>query len=331
MIETQLLHAHTLISLLHERPSAEALIEITGLAPKQRPIKRYFTDARIAAECGIELNAQRYSTFVSINPRRQMSGFESDVPYVTAFGLDLQPERTPIAEVEKRLALGGISPTVTGVSGHGFHFYLKLEQPCEPMKAKLVWERLCKYTGSDRVFNVNRIFRLPGTLNWKTDPRWCYLTGVYADSKYTLEFVDKALDRLGAAPVHPPKGEAVVSVDPPEDWIELRKRLSPGVLDIIATGEKNAFSARQITRSEADWVVVCGLIAAGATDEMVQWVFSSQPVGLLKFHEAGLHYLNQTIRSARRASTAPAVVDQFANRRYQAARPRGSSGERYRR
>jgi hypothetical protein len=87
--------------------------------------------------------------------------------------------------------------------------------------------------------------------------------------------------------------------------LDLQRKLHAGVLDIIATGEKNAYSEKQITRSEADWVVVCALVNAGATDEMIHWVYEKNPVGLLKYREAGAHYLNQTIESARRATSVP--------------------------
>jgi hypothetical protein len=303
--QLQLLHAQTLIELLHPQPASDAMVEITGLAPKCIPIKRYFVDTAVAASVGVETNLQGYSVFVSINPRSAMSGFERDVPYVTAFGLDLQPERTSIEEVSKRMTLGGIAPSITATSGHGAHFYVKLSEPVEPIKAKLVWERLCKFTGSDAVFNTNRIFRLTGTVNWKSVPVWCGITGVYPDHVYTLSQVEAGLDRLGAAPARQPKEGIPVPTDPPMDWLDLQRKLHAGVLDIIATGEKNAYSEKQITRSEADWVVVCALVNAGATDEMIHWVYEKNPVGLLKYREAGAHYLNQTIESARRATSVP--------------------------
>jgi hypothetical protein len=330
VIDTQLLHAHTLISTLHPRPDAQALIEITGLAPKRAPIKRYFTDAALATVFGIETNAMQYSVFVAINPRSAMSGFERDVPFVTALGLDLQPERTGIEEVDKRLTFGGISPTVTANSGHGAHFYIGLSEPAEAHKAKIVWERLCKYTGSDAVFNVNRIFRLAGTVNWKSTPRWCHLTGVYPDRRYTLAHVEAALDRLGAAPARPPKEGIPVAIDPPTDWMELRRILHAGVLDIIDTGEKNAYSEKQITRSEADWVVVCALISAGASDEVIHWVFERCPVGLLKYREAGARYLNQTIESARRATAVQISNRPVASRYLPQSRFTGGGGDSFR-
>lgn len=323
--------AYSLISLLHEHACETALIEITAMGGKY-PMKRYLTDPFIAANHAIELNLQGMSAFVNVNPRSAFSGFERDVPFVTALFLDLQPERTSIPEVEKRLAIGHIPPTVTAVSGNGFHMYMKLSKPADPQKAKLVWERLCKFTGSDPVFSINRIARLTGTVNWKPPAaRWCYLTDVQPARLYTIDEIDMALDRLGAGPARTPKEGIPVPENPPVDWLELRKRLHEGVLDIIDTGEKNAFSERQVTRSEADWVVVCALVRAGCPDAMVHWVYETQPVGNLKYRESGARYLNKTIEGARRATAEP--IEPIGNgRAYDAPKQaRGSSGDSYRR
>jgi hypothetical protein len=325
----QLVHARTLIDVLHPSPAVASMVEITGLAPKTIPIKRYFMDGRTAADFAIDTNLRQYSVFVSINPRSAMSGFERDVPAVTALGLDIdvRPGRIGAAEAHNRLVMGGIPPTVTAVSGNGNHFYVRLAEPADPLVAKPVWERLCKFTGSDAVFNTNRIFRLAGSVNWKNPARWCYLTGVYRERVYTIQQVAAALDRLGAPPAQRRHAEGIpVSVDPPEDWMEMRRRLHAGVLDIIDTGEKNAFSEKQITRSEADWVVVCALIQAGASDDMIHWVFERCPVGLLKYHEAGARYLNQTIESARRATAEP-ILDRPVVRSASIPKYTGGAGD----
>lgn len=328
MIEVQRGHASTLISLLHPEASTRALIEITGLMPKSRPAKRYYTDVSLAVESAIELNGLGYNTFVNVNPRHEMAAFETSVSTVTALALDLQPERVPIAEAERRLVVAGLPPTLIAVSGYGAHFYLKLSAPADPQRAKLIWERLCKYTTSDPIFSINRIMRLTGTLNRKkVPPIWCYVARTAFEYQYDVEEINLRLDHVGAAPLRPPAEGIPVPVDPPEDWADLRDRLSEGTRFIIDSGERNAYSEAQVSRSEADWVVVCGLVRAGATDEMIAWVYEKQPVGLLKYREAGARYLKRTIERARQATaervehTAPA----HAKDSYRA--PRGSSSE----
>lgn len=306
--QTQINHASLLLSILHPQPCPQALIEITAMAGRNRPVKRYFTDAALAVEFALEFDDMGFSIFVNSNPRDAFSGFEENVPYVTALALDLQPERTSIPHVEAALTQAGIPPAVVAVSGFGAHMYV-LVNPVERTMAKTVWSRLCKWTGSDRIFNVNRIMRLPGSRNWKKNPPpWCYLVSTDPSRRFDLGHVTKCLDRVGAPPAVTPDVRLIAApVNPPVDWFELRKRLDPGTLDIIDTGERNAYSEKQITRSEADWVVVCALVRAGAPDEAIHWVYARCPVGDMKYRESGERYLTRTIEAARRATAAPKV------------------------
>lgn len=327
----QLQHASALISLLHPEPSATALVEITSMPSKHRALKNYFFYANLAAEHAVEETLKGYGVYVGLNPRSQMSAFERDVPFVTTLGLDLQPERTPLEEVAKRLGIGGILPTATAWSGGGQHMYFKLFEPAEPSAAKLIWERLCKFTGSDPVFNVNRIFRIPGTLNWKSHPpRWAYLVDWHPERVYAIEEIDRALDRLGAAPGRPERAGIPVEEDLSADWDELQKRLPESVYYAIQTGERNPLSEKQVTRSEADWLVVCGLVRAGATDSMIAYVYANTPIGLLKYREAGARYLSRTIESARRATAAPIEHAPVGRSRDTHPRNTGSERDRYR-
>lgn len=327
--EAQLLHARTLIELLHPAPHAQALIEITGLQKKVIPAKRYFFDATLAATFGLELNARGYSSFVNVNPRNAMAAFEHNVSVVTALALDLQPERTSIAGVVKALDDAGIPPSITCVSGNGVHMYLRVE-PADAVKAKIVGERLIKYVGSDPIQNASRIMRLPGTVNWKPPvAKWCYIVNVDLGRRYNVSFVDQRLSAVGAPPARLPKEGIPISVDPPEDWLEVRKRLSPGVLDIIDTGERNAYSEKQVTRSEADFVVVCALVRAGCTDEMVEWVYESTNVGIMKYRTTGAGYLHRTIEAARRATVeARPPAAPVSQQRYAPYAPRGGARDR---
>lgn len=303
-MHNQLAHAYPLISLLHPSPHTSALVEVTAMRGKQID-KQYFTRPDVAAVAGAEATMNGFNVFINVNPRCRCSAFERDVPYVTALFLDLQYERTSPAEVDKILTIGGIPPTAAAISGGGEHRYLRLSEPAEPHRAKLVWERLCKYTKSDSVHSLNRIARMPGSLNWKSahSPRWCYLSEpVRLERAYTIEQIDAALDKLGAGPARKPIDGIQVPVDPPFDWFALREKLEPGVRDIIDTGEKNAYSEGQVTRSEADWVVVCALVRAGCPDGWIHWIYETQPVGNMKYREIGPRYLNRTIETARRAT-----------------------------
>lgn len=330
--ELQMQHAMAAITLLHRAPSDTRLIEITALGPRfQRPVKRWFTNPVLAAEFALEMNDVGLSAFVAINTRNAFTGFEYNVPEVTALALDLQPEKTSIELVAAWLTAIGIAPTAQTSSGFGAHMYFVLSEAVEPHRAKLVWERLCKVTRSDPIFNTNRILRLPGTLNWKKKPpRWCHFTALDVHRQYTLNHIDRVLDLANAPPARTAKEGIPIDQDLSIDWFDLRKSLPPSVQDIIDTGEKNAYSEKQITRSEADWLVVCALVRAGASDKMIHWIYETQPVGVMKYRSAGAHYLHRTIESARR-STAEEKQDRSPRSSVRHERATGSARDGRRR
>jgi len=323
-------HALALISTLHPMPSSTAMIEMTGLMQKSRPIKRYFFYPELAAEYAMELCETGYNAFVSVNPRHEMAAFESSVPYATAMFLDVQPERIAIADAVSKLVRAGLYPSISGWSGYGAHLYLLLSEPSDTHRTKLIWERLCKYVTSDSVFSINRIGRVPGTLNRKRGcAAWCFLTNCDPARRYTIDEINNRLDVVGAGPARTPKDGIPVPVDPPVDWFEMRKRLDEGTLDIIDTGEKNAYSEKQISRSEADWVVVCALVRAGAPDSLIHWIYETQPVGTMKYREAGVHYLTKTIESARRVTAEP-IEYTTSSSNYSYSRSTGSGRDKHR-
>jgi hypothetical protein len=296
-------HAVTTINLLHEEPTTMAMIEMTALKPRRKPEKFYHVNAQFCAEWALEKNTAKYSVFVNVNPRKAMAAFDSDVAYTTALALDLQPEKVDIDGVIARIGSFGIPPTALANSGHGAHGYLKLTEPCDPILARTVATRLCTATGSDPIFNPARIMRLPGSVNWKSvsEPRLCFLVDLQPQRLYTLDQITAALDAMGA----PPSKLAVPSlpresIAPPFDYFALRSRLSAQAREILDSGEPNPLSPGQPTRSEADWLVMCALIRADATDEQIHWIYDTQPIRNLKFAGTEHHYLVKTIESARR-------------------------------
>jgi hypothetical protein len=294
-------HATLFIKTLHV---FGGLIEITALAPKRRPIKRYFTDPAIAAEWALETNWQGYSVFSSVNPRWAFDGHESTVAATVALPLDFDAGKHDPGAALELLTAHGIPPSIVARSGRGTHAYLLLAAPSAPDAAKLTAERLCKVTSSDRVFNCNRIMRIPGSVNWKDPPTWAYLTGMW-DRRYSLADVDAALDRMGAPTVRTPRlAPPRQPQAPPQDIHELMTRIPGHAAVLISAGERNPYSG-QTTRSETDFYVVCALVRGDATDEQIRWIYENCPIGSLKYAAAGAHYLNRTIEKARLMTAEP--------------------------
>lgn len=320
-------HATLFLETLH---AAGGLIEITALAPRHRPIKRYFTDPAVAAEWGLETNWQGYGVFAGVNPRNQFDGHEHSVAASVALFLDFDPGKHDVDAGLKLLAAQGILPSITVCSGNGAHAYFLLSCPIETATAKPVAARLCKATVSDCVGNVNRIARLAGSVNWKNDaPKWAHLTGIWPDRRYTIEQITYALDKAGAPRVFatPPCAPRQPQ-NPTDDIKELLVRLPPHPHEIVHAGERNIYSAGQVSRSEADFFVVCALVRADATDDQIQWIYDNMPIGELKYNQpgAGQRYLNRTIEKARQA-TAEVPRREFGSRKsVDSHHARGSRG-----
>ena len=338
-IEIQLQQAEAQIDLLHQAPGAQALIEITSMPSKKRAFKQYFFYAKLAAEHAIEEANKGNSVFVALNPRSQMSAFEADVPYVTTIGLDLQPEKIGFAgpaaieqartEMNRRFAMGGILPTAWACSGAGLHAYYCLAEAADPIRAKTVWQRFVRFSGSDPVHCVNRIFRVCGSFNMKkSPPQPCYLMELDPSRLLTVEQIDAGLNKLGAGPATLQRPGIQVPEGPMENLFDLLNRLPEGVRWAIQTGERNQLSDGQVTRSETDWLVVCALVRAGVSDVQIAQIYATQPIGLLKYYEAGAHYLTKTIESARRSTAEPIEH----TRAYHSRKlPSGSAGDKRRR
>jgi len=296
-------HAMALVTALHPEPSFAHMIQMTGLRNSRKryiPTQRFFDDAAVAVEWALELNDMGQSVFVSVNPRHEMASFDTSVPYVGALFLDLQPERSDIAGVASALGRFDLAPSIIASSGNGAHFYF-LTCPIERTAARQAARRLVMATNSDAVFNPARIARLPGSVNWKPNkvPTWCAIHEYHPERRYDFDQITRALDAMKAP--HPAwKGETKYeSTDPPANWTELRLRLSEHALAIIDYGERNPLSAGQGTRSEADWFVISELVRNNATDEDIFAVYRTQPIGSMKYNEAGDGYLQRTIDRVR--------------------------------
>jgi len=285
----QRLHAH-----------GAGMIEITGLGV--RSVKRYFAagDFVSAVAHAHDLNGRGFNVFANVNPRKAQRGRIEDTACVTALPLDWDFNKgVDPSGVLELMHADGVPPTLTVRSGHGLHAFFLLRDPAEIAAAKPVAKRLCVFSASDRVHNANRIMRLPGSVNWKEPAAWCLLDSI-SDRAYDLDEVDGWLERRGAAPavIAEERAEVLLPISPPSGWAELRERLSARAVDAVDFGMQN--SSKQETRSHTDWMVICELVRCGATDDQIRWVYATQPIGALKYREAGEHYLNWTIKEARK-------------------------------
>lgn len=96
-----------------------------------------------------------------------------------------------------------IKPTFIIHSGNGFHLYWKLKTPIDLdkesiVKVELVLKKLSKAIGGDSTHNVDRILRIPGTYNLKSNEKKECIVFNINDSIYEYEeFVNQPILNLG--------------------------------------------------------------------------------------------------------------------------------------
>jgi hypothetical protein len=167
-----------------------------------------------------------------------------------------------------------LPPSIMVSSGHGWHVYWLLNKPLvetdtiEQLNHVLIRD---VPTSDPSCWNVNRLLRVPGTLNTK-EPKASVVLKLLRDVSYEVEdFL--VLDRLDAKTKHK-----------------------------IRTGDSRGYRSR----SERDWAIILALVAAGATDKLINLIFDLQPCGDKVKEDQNPNYLEHTIARAR--SKAPAEL-----------------------
>lgn len=168
-------------------------------------------------------------------------------------------------------------PSATVFSGHGWHFYWFLKEPIlthekiEGLNKILIADIANADKGS---WNVNRILRVPGTVNTKNP-----------EAHVNVELKDF-------------RPSLVYDLDD----FEVLNRLSKKDKHKIATGDSRGYRSR----SERDWAILSALVLAGASDELITKLFDIQPCG--EKHKENPHYLAHTLEVVR-AKPATAIID----------------------
>lgn len=159
-----------------------------------------------------------------------------------------------------------LPPSVIVASGHGYHLYWFLTGPLLDTEMiedlnKLLVEDVP--TADKGAWNVNRVLRVPDTMNLKyTPPVQVRLQLFKPDMKYDTADI-RILAELDAKTRHK-----------------------------IRTGDSRGYRSR----SERDWAIITKLIRAGASDPLIHRIFENQPCGDKCAENS--HYLAQTLEKA---------------------------------
>lgn len=203
--------------------------------------------------------------YFGIAPRAEKRGTKAAIQRVQALWADLDDVKVPPPLV--------LPPTFVVNSGHGLHLYWLLVQSVDPPTAEALNKRLAEAVKGDAVADCSRIFRYPGTRNYK-----------HTKAGMPCEILASTPCRFTSADV-----SAALKV--PRDIV-------------LAIHDPDASESK--SRSEKDYKIVMALRAAGMSPDGIAQVMLHSPCGD-KARESK-HYLDQTIKKvfAQEMPAAPA-------------------------
>lgn len=162
-----------------------------------------------------------------------------------------------------------LPPSAIVRSGGGYHLYWFLQEPLTDTAQLEALNKLLTEdvpTADKGAWNCNRVLRVPSTRNTKYNPP-----------------ADVVLEHFFPALTYAP------------DDFKILENLDSKTRHKIRTGDRRGYRSR----SERDWAIIMKLIAAGATDELIQMIYADQPCGDKSAENP--HYLPQTLEKAREA------------------------------
>lgn len=301
-----------------------------------------FTDPKIMLNYVEKYNGNR-NIYFSVNGLR--SGMESkankeDVIYARWLHIDIDPEDGQDIDDERRRALdlltdkmpkGIPDPTVIIFSGGGYQGFWKLRTPVkidgnvkQAEEFELYNRRLEQVFGGDHCHNVDRIMRLPGTINipdakkrkkGRVDTEAKLLQ--FNNKQYEIDEFKKAQAVQMSGPSREGGSYGGVEVNIPGnverimDLSELDEWNVPDRLKIIIAQGHHPDQPKEGDNSRSAWVFdcVCGLIRHGVPDHVIyslltdsDWLISSS---VIELKGGGDRYARRQIKRAKEYTEEP--------------------------
>lgn len=255
--------------------------------------------------------ASGLNVYYHLNPVRaglRKKAAKSDVTAVRFLHVDLDPRASEDIQAERERILERLTdnlppgvppPTAIVDSGAGFQalWALTTEIQIDGDEAKAAEvERYTRWLedrfGADNCHNVDRVLRLPGTINNPDEKkrkkgRTTAVTALlehYPARLYGLESFRQAAAQGVASPVvsRASRGPSALGEAQPLDGVdELDKWNAPGWLKVlIVQGNDPDDPAKYPSRSEALFAAACGLVRVGVPDEVIFAVLTDESFGI---------------------------------------------------
>jgi len=278
------------------RPGGPWMIYARSLDEKGAMLCKVFDDVKEASAWAAVMNSEQnpHQIYFQINPTdKRKKPKDVDITRVEWFQVDIDPWKGETAKeafdrISDLLTRGFPRqvkpPTLVVFSGGGFQAYWRLEDPVCLDGSKGMIDDLKGYNRAlaalldgDNCWDLCRVFRAPGTVNWPNEkkrkrgqkPQLAEVQFWEDDRAYDVTDFVKADSR--------PQVEGSHVVDVPDDvpTVDLddlaEHRIPEKCLDVIVNGPGPEHSSR----SEAVWYVACELVRRGVPDAMVYGILSN--------------------------------------------------------
>lgn len=230
----------------------------------------------------------------------------TDITEIVALHLDVDPRigediTTERIRILKSLQEFSPKPSVITDSGTGYQAFWLLELPVildgtEPtaLDAESYSIQLELLLGGDRTSNCDRVMRIPGTINLpnevkKKKGRVAALASVveWNDTRYPISIFAKAQIKIQSPGTEPlargiEKVQLSGNIAPIylEDLEKEKIIIRDDIKQLIVQGKDLDNPQRFPSRSEALWAVVCALVRAGASDDVVAGILLNRDNGI---------------------------------------------------
>jgi hypothetical protein len=253
--------------MFHERP-----VTLVAITTEGKVKARTF---RANDEPGIAAWVERWqgkgNVYFQVNELRQ--GFvdkkakKDDVVLARYLHVDIDD-----ANALDRIVAFAPPPTVIVFSGGGFQLFYKLREPTVELD-RVEWANawLGNQLGGDNTHNIDRIMRLPGTINLPNAkkaaagrvPTLAYILDAHWERTYSL-------DDFGSLPPNAPAGAAPGEVHP----VDCPEVVPTDLRTIIELGDdpnrpRGSEQPRFKSRSEAVFYVACQMVSLDVADEVI--------------------------------------------------------------
>jgi hypothetical protein len=325
-----------------KRDTAQALTFLKWLRPsgpwtltaipveQGRTFTETFHDLR-AAQGWIEERNGKLNIYFAVNPLR--SSFDkkakkADVEELAFLHVDVDPRKGQDLKSEQRRALKVLedfspSPSAIIFSGGGYQGFWRLDEPlyvggsAETIANAEAYNRQLEIVlGGDHCWNIDRIMRLPGTVNIPDEKKRKRGREAALAQIIQLNDLTYPLHEFTAAPeVQSTKGNSPNKVQISGNIrrltdldADLPEAVTPRTRMLIVQGDDPDNPTRYSSKSEVMWAVTCELIRAGCEDDTIAAVLLDPDFGVSDHplrQKRSVEYVARQIERAREEVIEP--------------------------